>query len=87
MRLSLPEPPNSDQDKSFADHLNGTRDCTYESKLVLRSTEIHPPSFDLSPSSPTLLGCLILLVVKLFRFDNKLFLNQCLGIIIKYCGV
>ena len=38
-----------DWDKSSVDHSNGKRDCTYESKLVLRSTEIQPPSSDLSP--------------------------------------
>ena len=37
-----------DWDKSSVDHSNGKRDCTYESKLVLRSTEIQPPSSDLS---------------------------------------
>ena len=30
------------RDKSLVDDLNGTGYCKYESRLVLRSTEIHP---------------------------------------------
>ena len=43
------------RDKSLVDDLNGTGYCKYESRLVLRSTEIHPGFYDLFINPPVLL--------------------------------
>lgn len=46
------------RDKSLVDDLIGTGYCKYESRLVLRSTEIQPSFYDLFINPPSYLSLL-----------------------------
>ena len=46
------------RDKSLVDDLTGTGYCKYESRLVLRSTEIQPLFYDLFINPPSILSLL-----------------------------
>ena len=46
------------RDKSLVDDLTGTGYCKYESRLVLRSTEIQPLFYDLFINPPVYLSLL-----------------------------
>ena len=63
-------------DKSLVDDLIGTGYCKYESRLVLRSTEIHPCFYDLFINPPVDLSLLGLHLKQIYTHTQS---NRLMG--------